>query len=48
MVARGRLGLSMDIGAWLALVEDIDEVRFIPVDNLVAVDAVALPVTRSC
>ncbi len=43
LVARGRLGLSMDIGAWLALVEEIDEVRFIPVDNLIAVDAVALP-----
>jgi PIN domain nuclease of toxin-antitoxin system len=43
LVARGRLGLSMDIGAWLALAEEIEEVKFIPVDNAIAVDAVALP-----
>ena len=33
----------MDISAWLSLVEEIGEVRFIPVDNAIAVDAVALP-----
>ena len=43
LVARGRLGLSMGISDWLAVVEEIGEVRFIPVDNAIAVDAVTLP-----
>ena len=43
LVARGRLGLTMEIGAWLAVVEEIAEVRFIPVDNAIAVESVALP-----
>lgn len=43
LVARGRLGLTMDVAAWLATVQEIEEVRFIPVDNTIAVDAVELP-----
>ncbi len=33
----------MDIPAWLALVGEIREVSFVPVDNAIAVDAVSLP-----
>jgi PIN domain nuclease of toxin-antitoxin system len=43
LVARGRLGLSMDTAAWLATVQEIEEVKFIPVDNEIAVQAVTLP-----
>lgn len=43
LVARGRLALAMDVAAWLALVQEIEEVRFIPVDHEVAVKAVELP-----
>ena len=43
LVAGGRLALSMDVGAWLAAVEAIDGVRFVPVDNAIALGAVALP-----
>jgi len=43
LVARGRLGLSMDTAAWLATVQEIEEIKFIPVDNEIAVQAVTLP-----
>jgi PIN domain nuclease of toxin-antitoxin system len=43
LVARGRLGLSMDVTPWLAAVEEIEAVRFVPVDNEIAAQAVVLP-----
>jgi PIN domain nuclease of toxin-antitoxin system len=43
LVAAGRLALSMDVAAWLAAVEAIEGVSFVPVDNAIAVGAVNLP-----
>jgi PIN domain nuclease of toxin-antitoxin system len=43
LVHRGRLTLAMGIADWLATVERIDPVRFVPVDNGLAVRSVALP-----
>ena len=43
LVARGRLGLSMDIERWLALLEAIPELRFLPLTAAVAVAATRLP-----
>lgn len=43
LVARGRLSLSMDVAAWLAAVERIEEVRFVAVDNEIGVKSVELP-----
>ncbi len=43
LVARGRLGLATDLGAWFKVVEEIEEMKFIPVDNAIAIEAVALP-----
>ena len=43
LVARDRLVLSLDTGRWLARVGEIDGVRFIPVDNEIAVESVSLP-----
>ena len=43
LVARGRLGLASDVDSWLATVARVDGVRFIPVDNAIAVASVNLP-----
>jgi PIN domain nuclease of toxin-antitoxin system len=43
LVARGRVGLSMDVGEWLAVVSQIEAVSFVPVDNEIAVKSVQLP-----
>lgn len=43
LVARRRIDLSMDIEAWLSLVGEIEAVRFIPVDNEIAVKSIGLP-----
>ncbi len=43
LVARGRIDLSMDIEEWLAVVGQIEAVRFVPVDNETAVKSVELP-----
>lgn len=43
LVARGRLGLTMDIEHWLALLEAIPELRFLPLTPTVAVAATRLP-----
>jgi predicted nucleic acid-binding protein len=42
-VARGRLSLSMDVTPWLAAIEDVDAISFVPVDRKIAVVAVELP-----
>lgn len=43
LVARDRVHLSMDVEAWLAAVGQIEAVRFVPVDNEIAVKSVGLP-----
>jgi len=45
LVARGRLELTMDVGAWIAAAEALPQVAFVPVDNAIALRAVALPDT---
>lgn len=43
LVEREKLVLSMDVGSWLATVGEIDAVRFMPLDNEIAVKSVELP-----
>jgi len=43
LVRKGRLVLSTDVGTWLESVADVDAVRFVPVDNQVAVQSTQLP-----
>ena len=43
LVARGRLELTMEVSAWLAAAEALPLLDFVPVDNAVALRAVALP-----
>lgn len=43
LVARDRIHLSMDVEAWLSVVGQIEAVRFVPVDNEIAVKSNALP-----
>ena len=43
LVSRDRLTLAMDLSAWLAAVESIPGVVFVPVDNDIAVKSVELP-----
>jgi PIN domain nuclease of toxin-antitoxin system len=43
LVERGRLVLTMEVGAWLATVAAIPAVRFVPVDTEIAVRSVDLP-----
>lgn len=43
LVARGRVVLAMDTTPWLATVARIDTLRFVPVDNAIALASVALP-----
>ena len=43
LVSKGRVALSMDIGEWLSVVSQIEEVRFMPVDNEIAVKSTELP-----
>jgi PIN domain nuclease of toxin-antitoxin system len=45
LVARGRLELTMDVNAWIAAAEALPQVAFVPVDNAIALRAVALPAT---
>ena len=43
LVAKGRIALSMDTDAWLDAVQQLEAVRFMPVDNQIAVKSVTLP-----
>lgn len=42
LVARGRLELTVALGEWIALAESAPEIAFVPVDNHIALRAVAL------
>lgn len=43
LVQKGRLTLTTNVDDWLATVREIDSVRFVPVDNDVAVQSTRLP-----
>lgn len=43
LIEKGRLALTMDVDAWLKTVAAIQCVRFVPVDNDLAVQSVRLP-----
>lgn len=43
LVAKDRIALSMDVAEWLACVNQIESVSFVPVDNSIAVKSTELP-----
>jgi PIN domain nuclease of toxin-antitoxin system len=43
LVTRGRVALSSEVQAWFATIAEIERVRFLAVDNAVALGAVNLP-----
>lgn len=43
LVSKKRIALSMDIADWIKIVAEIPSVKFIPIDNDISVQAVALP-----
>lgn len=43
LVEKGRLVLSINVDDWLKIAEEIDGVRFVAVDNDVAIQATRLP-----
>jgi PIN domain nuclease of toxin-antitoxin system len=43
LVERGRVALSMEVKGWLSLAGQIEAVRFVPVDNDICIESVALP-----
>lgn len=43
LIKKGRLALSMDIDDWIDTVASIDCLRFMPIDNDIAIQSVRLP-----
>lgn len=43
LVKRGRLTLTMEVSEWLAVTTAIDGLRYVPIDNEIAVHSVTLP-----
>ena len=43
LIKKERVQLTMDVGSWLARVESLSYIRFVPIDNVVAVKSVMLP-----
>ena len=43
LVSKGRLALTMDVTSWLDTAAEIEVVRFVPVDNELAVKSTELP-----
>lgn len=43
LVKKGRLVLTMDVSDWIATTAAIDGVRYVPVDNELAIHSVELP-----
>ena len=43
LVKAGRLALSMDVAEWLTVAEEIEAIRFVPVDNEIGVKSTELP-----
>ena len=42
-IKKGRLALIMDVDDWIDTVASIEDVRFVPIDNGVAIQSVGLP-----
>ena len=45
LLSKGRLSLSMNIDAWIKLIDEIKVVRFVPLNNQLAIQSVNLPGT---
>lgn len=43
LVSKRRLGLSIEVDNWLAKAERVERLRFVPIDNEIAVSAINLP-----
>lgn len=43
LIQKGRLVLSMNVDEWLNVVAEIEAIRFVPVDNTLAVESTRLP-----
>ena len=43
LITKGRLVISMDIESWIEEVTQIEGVRFVPVDNEIAIKSTLLP-----
>jgi len=43
LVERGRLALSMSVSQWLETIGKIAQIRFIPIDNRIAIASTQLP-----
>jgi PIN domain nuclease of toxin-antitoxin system len=43
LVDRGRLALTLDVADWIARLETVDSLRFVPVDNRIALASTRLP-----
>lgn len=43
LVQRGRLALTIDVNDWLSHVARLEAIRFMPIDNQIAVRSTALP-----
>lgn len=43
LIKKGRLALTMDVDDWIDTVASIEGVRFVPIDNDVAIQSVRLP-----
>jgi len=43
LVSKGRLALTMDVTSWLDTAAEIEALRFVPVDNELAVKSTELP-----
>lgn len=43
LIQNGRLALSIDVSEWLAVLGEIQALRFIPIDNEIAVKSTELP-----
>lgn len=43
LVSKNRLTLTMDVDTWLQMANEIDSLRFVAVDNKVAVESTRLP-----
>lgn len=43
LVRRGRLELTMDVNDWIAMAESLPYLRFVPVNNMIALKSVNLP-----
>ena len=47
LVDRGRLKLTLDVRDWIARSESLPALRFVPVDNSIAVTSISLPGYRN-